>query len=39
MNLHDEVGHLGYERTVDLVRARFYWPRMYVEVEEKNQKM
>lgn len=34
-NLHDDVGHLGYERTVDLVRARFYWPRMCLEVEEK----
>lgn len=35
MNLHDEVGHLWYERTVDLVCARFYWPKMYVEVDEK----
>lgn len=28
-NLHDDVGHLGYERTVDLVCARFYWLRMW----------
>lgn len=34
MSLHDDVGHLGYERTVDLVRARFCWPRMSSEVEE-----
>lgn len=35
VNLHDNVGHLGYERTVDLVCAWFYWPRMCLEVEEK----
>ncbi|KAL0150798.1 hypothetical protein M9458_053880, partial [Cirrhinus mrigala] len=33
--LHDSVGHLGIERTVDLVRQRFYWPRMALDVEEK----
>ena len=34
-NLHDAVGHMGVERTLDLVRARFYWPRMSVDVSEK----
>uniref|UniRef100_A0AAR2L0D3 Gypsy retrotransposon integrase-like protein 1 n=1 Tax=Pygocentrus nattereri TaxID=42514 RepID=A0AAR2L0D3_PYGNA len=33
--LHDAVGHLGIERTVDLVRFRFYWPRMFMDVREK----
>lgn len=28
MNLHDDVGHLGYERTVELMQARYYWPRI-----------
>ncbi|XP_035862265.1 uncharacterized protein LOC118496109 [Sander lucioperca] len=34
-NLHDAVGHLGTDRTLDLVRARFYWPRMAMDVTEK----
>ena len=25
---HDEVGHLGLERTLSLLRDRFFWPRM-----------
>lgn len=33
--LHDDMGHLGIERTLDLVRSRFYWPRMSLEVERK----
>lgn len=33
--LHDDMGHLGIERTLDLVRSRFYWPRMPLEVERK----
>ena len=31
--LHDDMGHLGVERTVDLVRERFYWPKMSQAVE------
>lgn len=33
--LHDRMGHMGIERTLDLVRSRFYWPRMAVDVEKK----
>ena len=32
--MHDDLGHLGQERTVDLLRSRFFWPRMLVDVEE-----
>uniref|UniRef100_A0A3B1IWP2 Gypsy retrotransposon integrase-like protein 1 n=1 Tax=Astyanax mexicanus TaxID=7994 RepID=A0A3B1IWP2_ASTMX len=34
-NLHDSMGHMGIDRTLDLVRTRFYWPHMQVEVEKK----
>lgn len=34
-SLHDQMGHMGIERTLDLVRSRFYWPRMGAEVEQK----
>lgn len=34
-SLHDNMGHMGIERTLDLVRARFYWPRMSSDVETK----
>lgn len=33
-SLHNDMGHLGIERTVDLIRARFYWPKMYMAVEK-----
>ena len=26
--LHVNMGHLGYERTLELIRERFYWPQM-----------
>ena len=26
--LHDDIGHMGRERTLDLVSTRFYWPGM-----------
>lgn len=32
--MHDDLGHLGQERTVDLLRSRFFWPRMFFDVEE-----
>ena len=25
---HDDLGHLGIERTLDLLRDQFYWPNM-----------
>ena len=31
--LHDDMGHLGVERVEDLVRSRFYWPKMHNDVE------
>lgn len=34
-NLHDDMGHLGIERTLDLVRSRFYWPKMASAIEAK----
>lgn len=33
-SLHDDMGHLGVERVIQLLRARFYWPRMAHEAEE-----
>uniref|UniRef100_A0A8C1GXL0 Gypsy retrotransposon integrase-like protein 1 n=1 Tax=Cyprinus carpio TaxID=7962 RepID=A0A8C1GXL0_CYPCA len=32
-SLHDHAGHLGGERTVELLRDRFYWPKMTQDVE------
>ncbi|KAJ8031683.1 hypothetical protein HOLleu_24949 [Holothuria leucospilota] len=32
--IHDDMGHLGTERTIDLARARFYWPMMAKSIEE-----
>ena len=29
---HDQVGHLGQDKVLDLLRDRFYWPGMYVDV-------
>lgn len=29
------MGHMGIERTLDLVRNRFYWPRMANDVQTK----
>lgn len=34
-HLHDRMGHLGIERTLDLVRSRFYWPKMFEAVRNK----
>ena len=31
--LHQDMGHLGVERTLDLIRERFYWPQMGKDVE------
>lgn len=32
-SLHDQSGHLGFDKTYGLIRERFYWPRMKVQVE------
>lgn len=34
-SLHNDMGHMGIERTLDLVRTHFYWPRMAADVEHK----
>ncbi|TWW57317.1 Retrovirus-related Pol polyprotein from transposon 297 [Takifugu flavidus] len=31
--LHEEMGHLGVERTLSLIRDRFYWPHMQRDVD------
>ena len=31
--LHEEMGHLGADRVIDLARAQFYWPHMQRDVE------
>ena len=31
--LHDDVGHLGLERTLELARQRFYWPKMAEDIQ------
>ncbi|CAI5678658.1 unnamed protein product [Oreochromis niloticus] len=31
---HDDMGHLGIERATDLLRERFYWPKMANDVEQ-----
>ena len=32
--LHEEMGHLGADRTVHLARQRFYWPWMQSDIED-----
>lgn len=31
--LHQDMGHMGVERTLDLIRERFYWSQMHKDVE------
>ena len=33
-SLHDDMGHQGYERTMELLRPRVYWPAMYREARD-----
>ena len=33
-SLHDDLGHLGVERTTDMLRSRFFWPKMASDVEQ-----
>lgn len=32
--LHQDMGHMGIEHTLDLVRQRFFWPKMAADVEQ-----
>ena len=32
--LHDDCGHQGLDKTMSLIRERFFWPRMSVDVED-----
>lgn len=32
--LHNDMGHVGAARTLDLVRQRFYWPYMAKQIEQ-----
>ena len=32
LGCHDQVGHLGHSRVLDLLRDRFYWPGMHTDV-------
>lgn len=36
-NLHDGMGHFGADKVAHLVRERFYWPFMQIEVEDYDQ--
>ena len=36
-HLHDDVGHQGRDRTLSLVRSRFYWPGLESDVKDKVQ--
>ena len=31
-NLHNDIGHPGRDKTVNLVRERFYWPKMHSDI-------
>ena len=33
---HDEIGHLGFERSIDLLRDQFFWQSMSVDMEKKR---
>ena len=37
-NLHDDMGHIGADKVVELARQRVYWPKMRSEIEEYCQK-
>lgn len=31
--VHQDMGHLGVERMLDLIQEKFYWPQLHKEVE------
>ena len=36
---HDQVGYLGQDRVLDLLRDRFYWPSMHADVVSLHQQL
>lgn len=32
--MHDDIGHFGVDRVMDLIKDRFYWPRMACEITQ-----
>ena len=32
-SLHDECGHLGIEKSAELIRDHFYWPRLGADIK------
>ena len=34
MALHDDFGHLGMEKTLGLLKDRFFWPKMSEDVRQ-----
>lgn len=34
-SLHNDMGHIGIDCTLDLIRSRFYWPKMSTFVEDQ----
>ena len=34
--LHDDVGHMGRDRTLQLIRDRYFWPKMSQDVDQKS---
>ena len=37
-HLHDDMGHLGFEKVLQQVKDRYFWPGMYTEVKVYIQK-
>lgn len=35
-SMHNDMGHLGAERTTNMIQSRFFWPKMAVSVNVKN---
>ncbi|KAK7907641.1 hypothetical protein WMY93_016253 [Mugilogobius chulae] len=33
-SLHNDMGHVGYDKVIHLARERFYWPYMQQEIED-----
>lgn len=38
-SLHHDMGHMGVERVLDLVRARYFWPKMAASFKKKKTNM